>query len=102
MGMSMGSGQSLAMLEATAKALGLQPADLVNQLAGGKKLTDIATAQKVDQAKVKQAIVDARNADIDRQVTDGLITQAQATAAKSRVTVDNLDLTRLPFFFPAR
>ncbi len=94
------SGQSLAVLEAAAKALNLQPADLVNQLSSGKTFADIATAQKVDQTTLKQAIVDARNAQIDRMVTDGLITQAEATALKARVTTSNLDLTRPQFFFP--
>ncbi len=96
----LGSGQSLAVLEATAKALNLAPADLVNQLSSGKTLADIATAQKVDQTSLKQTIVNARNAEIDRQVTDGLITQAQANALKARLTTSNLDLTRPQFFFP--
>ncbi len=96
----LGSDESVPVLEATAKALGLAPADLVNQLSSGKTLADIATAQKVDQTKVKQAIVDARNAQIDRLVTDGLITQAQANTLKGRVTTSNLDLTRPQFFLP--
>jgi hypothetical protein len=95
-------GQSLAELEATAKALNLAPAELVNQLSSRKTLADIATAQKVDQATVKQAIVDARNAQIDREVTDGLITQAQANMQKSQMTASNIDLTRPQFFFSAR
>ena len=40
-------------------ALNLKLADLTSQLRGGKTLADIGKAQHVDQAKVKQAIIDA-------------------------------------------
>jgi uncharacterized protein DUF2680 len=88
-----------AELEAVAKVLNLSSSDLVTQLRGGKTLADIAKAQNVDQATVKQAIIAARKAEIDREVADGLITQAQANSLESRLTPDNIDLTRMPFFF---
>jgi hypothetical protein len=86
-------------LEAVAKVLNLSTSDLVTQLRGGKTVADIATTQKVDQSAVKQAIMDARKAEIDRQVTDGVITQAQATTLEAQLTPDKIDLTRKPFFF---
>ncbi len=94
-----GVGGSTAVLEAVAKSVNLSPSDLVSQLRSGKTLADVAKAQNVDQAKVKQAIIDARTAEIQRQVTDGLITQTQADSLKSRLTPDNIDLTQSRFFW---
>ena len=89
-------------LEAIANALNMKPADLSAQLQSGKTLTDIATAQNVDQAKVKQAIVDAVKAEIQREVQDGLITQAQADQMLSNLTPDQIDLTRTPWLGGSR
>lgn len=97
-GINRGFGRSTAVLEAVAKALNMTPVNVVNQLASGKTLADLATAQKVDQATVKQAIISTQKAEIDRQVTDGLITQAQANSLEANLTPDKIDLTR-PFFF---
>jgi hypothetical protein len=97
-GPGFGFGFGTAELEAVAKAVNLSPSDLITQLRGGKTLADVAKAQNVDQTTVKQAIIDARKAEIDRQVTDGLLTQAQADTLKTRLTPDNIDLTRMPFF----
>jgi Protein of unknown function (DUF2680) len=101
-GFGFGFGAGTAELEAVAKVLNLSSSDLVAQLRGGKTLADIAKTQNVDQAKVKQAIIDAVKGDIDRRVADGLITQAQATTLEGRLTPDNIDLTRSPFFFGFR
>jgi hypothetical protein len=101
-GPGFGFGFGSAELEAVGKAVNLSPSDLVTQLRGGKTLADIAKAQNVDQATVKQAIIAARKAEIDREVADGLITRAQATALESSLTPDNIDLTRMPFFFGFR
>jgi hypothetical protein len=97
-GPGFGVGFGTAELEAVAKVLNLSSSDLVTQLRAGKTLADIAKAQNVDQAVVKQAIIDARKAEIDRELADGLITQAQADTLKARLTLDNIDLTRTPFF----
>ncbi len=84
-------------LEAVANALNMKPADLTAQIKSGKTLADIATAQKVDQATVKQAIIDAVKAQLQREVQDGIITQAQADQVMTNLTPDKIDLTRLPF-----
>jgi hypothetical protein len=81
-------------LEAEAKALNMTAADLSTQLRSGKTLADVAKAQGVDEAKVKQAIIDAAKAQAQREVQDGLITQAQADQMLSRLTPDQIDLSR--------
>ncbi len=96
-GMFFGFKDSAAELEAVAAALNMKPADLQAQLRSGKTLADVATAQKVDQAKVKQAIIDAEKAEIQREVQDGIITQAQADRMLANLTPDKIDLTRMPF-----
>ncbi len=84
-------------LEAVANVLNMKPADLSAQIKSGKTLAQIATAQNVDQAKVKQAIIDTVKAQLQREVQDGLITQAQADRITSNLTPDKIDLTRIPF-----
>ena len=81
-------------LEAVANVLNLKPADLITQLRSGKTLAAITTAQNVDAAKVKQAIVDAAMAQVQREVQDGVLTQAQANQILSRLTPDKIDLSR--------
>lgn len=97
-GPGFGFGFGATELEAVAKSLNMASADLVTQLRGGKTLADVAKAQNVDQSVVKQAIITAHKAEIDREVADGLLTQAQATALEARLTPDNIDLTRRTFF----
>lgn len=84
-------------IEAVANALNMKPADLSAQLQSGKSLADIAAAQNVDQAKVKQAIIDAAKAQIQREVGDGLITQAQADRRLAELTPDKIDLANTPW-----
>ncbi len=88
---------STAELEAVARVLKLDPSALTSQLKSGKTLADIATAQNVDQAAVKQAIIDTAKAEIQRQVQDGVLTQAQANTMSANLTLDKIDLTRMPF-----
>ncbi len=89
---------NVAQLEALAKVLNLSTSDLATQLRSGKTLADIATAQKVDQNTVKQTIIDTAKAQVARALQDGLITQAQADQFNSRLTPDQIDLTK-PFGF---
>ena len=92
-------GIGLDGLDSVAKSLNLSSADLVKQLRDGKTLADIAKAQNVDEATVKQAIITARNAQLDREVQLGILTQDQADALKKLITVDNIDLSRKYFGF---
>jgi hypothetical protein len=90
-------GAGLQDLQTVAKALNLDPKALITQLSQGKTLADVAKAQNVDQAVVKQAIIDARKANIDQLLSYGLISEAQANQIKSQLTPDKIDLTR-PWF----
>lgn len=87
-------GASIQELTAVAAALKLEPKALVEQLSQGKTLADIAKAQNVDEATVKQAIITFRTSQIDQELALGLISDAQATAAKANLTPDKIDLTR--------
>lgn len=81
-------------LNAIASALKLEPKALIEQLSQGKTLADIATAQSVDQAAVKQAIITTRTAQIDQLLSLGVISEVQASTLKARLTPENIDLTR--------
>ncbi len=97
-GFGFGGGDRLAELTAVAKALNLDAKTLVQDLSQGKTLADVAQAQNVDQATVKQAIIDTRTSQIDQLLSLGLISQAQADSEKAQLTPDKIDLTR-PLLF---
>jgi hypothetical protein len=84
----------LDALEAIASAVKLEPKALIEQLSGGKTLAEIAQAQGVDQATVKQAIITFRTAQIDQQLALGLISEVQANQLKAQLTPENIDLSR--------
>ncbi len=102
-GMMQGRGMmgGLEQVEAVAKALKLDAKALIEQMAQGKTLADIAQAQNVDAATVKQAIIDARIAQIDQALAYGLISQVQADQMKAQLTPDQIDLSR-PLWFQSR
>src|SRR5258708_7559208 len=68
---------------AAAKALAITPAVLRKDLVAGQALQDIATSANVDPQTVVAAIQAARKVDIDQAVTDGVITQDEATALET-------------------
>ena len=75
-------GGSMADFDAMAKALGLTPTELFEQLHGGKTLAEIAQAKGVDLAKVQEAAnatrIQAQKDRIAQSVKDGTMTQDQA------------------------
>jgi len=75
-------GGAMANFDAMAKALNLTPTQLFEQLHSGKSLAEIATAQKVDLAKVQEAAqatrLQAMKDRINQAVTNGTLTKAQA------------------------
>ena len=73
-----------------AKVLNLGEADLRTQMKT-KSLADIAKAQNVDVQKVIDALVAAQNARIDKQVTDGKLTQAEADTKKTETVTKVTD-----------
>jgi hypothetical protein len=67
-----------ADLTAAAKYLGLSESALRDQLQDGKSLADVAKAQNKDLNGLKDAILAAQKADLDKAVADKRITQSQA------------------------
>jgi hypothetical protein len=65
-------------LSATADYLGLSVPQLVQKLANGESLADIAKAQNKSVDGLKKAILDSATKAADRAVKDGVITEAQA------------------------
>ncbi|MCU1374811.1 MAG: hypothetical protein JWO68_2097 [Actinomycetia bacterium] len=72
-----------ADLGAAATALGMSEADLQTALQGGKTIAQVAKDKGVDVQKVIDAVIAAQSAQLDQAVTDGKLTQAQATARKA-------------------
>jgi hypothetical protein len=76
-------GGNMATFDAVAKALNLDPTELFNQLHSGKSLSDIATAQGKTMADVQAALnasrVQAMKDKIQQALTNGTITQDEAT-----------------------
>lgn len=87
-------GANLDTLTVVATALKLEPQALVEQLSQGQSLAEIAKAQGVDEAVVKQAIIDQMTAKIDEQLKLGLISEVQANQLKAKLTPDSIDLSR--------
>jgi len=65
-------------LSATANYLGLSVPQLMQKLANGQSLADIAKAQNKSVEGLKKAILDSATKAADRAVKDGVITEAQA------------------------
>lgn len=64
-------------LDAAARYLGLTPAALRRDLAGGKTLAQVARDQGKSVDGLEQALLDAARARLDRAVADGRLTSAQ-------------------------
>jgi len=78
-------------LTAAATVLGISEADVTTALQSGQTLAQIAAAQGVDVQKLIDAMVAAETAEIQAQVTDGTITQAQADAQVANLTQHETD-----------
>ncbi len=83
-----GFGGGQAIQDAAAKALGLTSADLETQLRSGQTLDQIAKTKNVDIKTVQAAMLTALKAQLDQDVKDGRITQAQADEAYNRAKTD--------------
>ncbi len=73
----LGFGRALGALPAAASYLGLTDAQLFGQLSSGKSLAQIATAKGKSVSGLEQAMTTAEKKNLDRLVTDKVITQAQ-------------------------
>lgn len=74
-----------AELNAVASALHMSTADLQSALRSGKSLSDLETQQNVSDSAVKAAMKSAAKGVLDKAVTAGTITQAQADSILSKV-----------------
>jgi hypothetical protein len=91
-------------LTAAAKYLGRSEAALRSELGDGQSLADVAKAQGKDLDGLKQAILDAATADLDKAVTDKKLTQSQADDVLARLKsgIDDLVDGQLRFHGPER
>jgi hypothetical protein len=67
-----------ALMDATAKALGLSSEELRTQIQSGKTITEIAATKKVDLKTVQAAVLAAFKTQLEADVKAGKLTQAQA------------------------
>jgi hypothetical protein len=77
-----GTGNNWKQFDTIASVLKLTPAQLFEQLHGGKTLAEIATAQGVDQSAISDALKSERKtalqSGIDQALKSGKLTQEQA------------------------
>jgi hypothetical protein len=73
-----GRGHGFGKLDAAAQVLGMTVEELHTALQGGKSLAAVATEKGVNVAKVVDALVAEFKAHLDRHVTSGKNTQAEA------------------------
>ena len=78
-----GGGQAI---QAAAKALNMQPSDLMQQLRSGKTLAQIAQAQNVQLSTVTTAITNAVKPGLDQAVQSGKLTSQQETDILNRIS----------------
>ena len=74
-----------AAVEAAAKAIGIEPKELVQAVRGGQTIAQVAQSKGVDPQDVVSAIVTAIDAKIDQAVADGKLPADRAAKAKERV-----------------
>ena len=81
-----GLGVARAGLTASAKALGITPAELGARLRAGASLKDLATTAGTPYATVSGAALAAVRADLEKAVAAGTIRQARAARVLDRIT----------------
>src|SRR4051812_48888812 len=74
-----------AVVRISAKTIGVQPADLVNELKAGKSIADVANEHNVAPSKVVAALVKAGDARVEKAVKNHRITRAQADKIEARL-----------------
>jgi hypothetical protein len=72
-------------LDAASKALGITRQQLLNDLRGGQTIAQIAKSKNVDVNYVIDAMVKKIDARVDHAQSNGTISAAQATAAKTKI-----------------
>ena len=92
------AGATDAALDAAAKAMALDRDQLLTRLRGGTSLADVAKAQNVSIDDVRAAARAAAKAELDKAVSAGDLTQAQADEELAEI-VDRIEQLRGGFFF---
>ena len=84
--------------DAIAKALGITPTQLRDQLRSGKKLSEIATSKGKTLDEIKAAVKATLKTRLDKAVAAGEITQAQADERLSHVDemIDDIEAGKKP------
>lgn len=78
-------GQANSLVAVAAELFGMEQADLVAELQGGKTLADVAEIKNVDVQDIVDAFLAPRAEVIAQAVADGKITQADADAMQARM-----------------
>lgn len=92
------AGATDAALDAAAKAMALDRDQLLTRLRGGTSLADVAKAQNVSIDDVRAAARAAAKAELDKAVSAGDLTQAQADEELAEI-VDRIEQLRGGVFF---
>ena len=92
------AGATDAALDAAAKAMALDRDQLLTRLRGGTSLADVAKAQNVSIDDVRAAARAAAKAELDKAVSAGDLTPAQADEELAEI-VDRIEQLRGGFFF---
>jgi hypothetical protein len=85
-GMGRGPGATSLLLTVAAEKLGMTEAELRTELQGGKSIADVAGEKGVDTQVISDAYLAQLKADLDAQVADGSLTQAQADTTLQQKT----------------
>lgn len=78
-----------------AQGLHMTSTQLVSQLQSGKSLSDIATAQGVSSAQLQTIVTNAIQSAVNKAVSDGNLTQQQATNIMQRLQKNPAAFNRL-------
>jgi hypothetical protein len=85
-----------AGLAEIAKALGISPEELKQDLAAGKTVKDVAASKGMDEATFRNNLVNAVKSDLDPKVASGKITQQQEDKILARLKSGPLPLWDSP------
>jgi propanediol dehydratase small subunit len=91
-----GAAKAHAGLAEYAKALGISPQELKQDLAAGKTVKDVAASKGMDEATFHNNLVNAVKSDLDPKVASGKLTQQQEDNILARLKTGPLPLWDSP------
>lgn len=92
-----GGRHGVPVIEGTADYLGVTPAELLEELKGGKSLAEVAEANGKTVDGLVQALLDDAKTHLDQAVEDGRLTREQADEALERLENRLPDLVERDF-----